>query len=129
MLAKLKDGLGLCLFPEATRTHDGKIAALKPGFSLLSRRAKAPIVPVIVDGAFECWPRTKKFFTPWKHVSVTYGKCIELDEIAGMNDEQLAQKLTVILRQMHNQARIRLRKPPYDYDLKSADVAEAGVTG
>jgi len=124
MLARLKEGLGLVLFPEATRTSDGKISPLKPGFALLSRRAKAPIVPVIIDGAYECWPRTRKFFTPWMHVSVTYGTSIPAEEIAKMTDEQVTDKLNEILRQMHNQARKRMKKTLYDYKPVMSDKCE-----
>ena len=50
IIEKLKAGHGIVLFPEATRTHDGRIADIKPGFGLLSRRANVPVVPVVVDG-------------------------------------------------------------------------------
>ncbi len=115
MLARLEDGLGLCLFPEATRSMDGKIAPLKPGFAFIVRKSKASIVPVIVDGAFECWPRHQRFFIPGYHIAVQYGRCINYDEIASMTDEQIADYITSILCQMHNKCRIRMHKKPYDY--------------
>jgi 1-acyl-sn-glycerol-3-phosphate acyltransferase len=38
VISKLKEGWGVCLFPEGTRTSDGKITPFKPGFGLLCRR-------------------------------------------------------------------------------------------
>jgi 1-acyl-sn-glycerol-3-phosphate acyltransferase len=115
MLARLSDGFGLCLFPEATRTSDGRIALLKPGFSFIVRKSKAPIVPVIIDGAFDCWPRHQKLFNPGQRISVDYGKCIQPEEVEKMTDRELAQHMTGIMREMLNQCRIKRGKQPYKY--------------
>ncbi len=71
IIRKLKAGNGVCLFPEATRTKDGKISPFKPGFGLLCRRGKAAVVPVVIDGAFECWPKHKKFFSPGSKIAIS----------------------------------------------------------
>jgi 1-acyl-sn-glycerol-3-phosphate acyltransferase len=107
IIGKLKEGGGVCLFPEATRTRDGKIAPFKPGFGLLCRRGKAAVVPVVIDGAFECWPRHKKIFSP--------GKCITAEQVKEMNDMELAKNLTDILRRMQNDCRIKHGKEPLKY--------------
>ena len=116
MIGRLKEGYGLCLFPEATRTSDGRIAPLRPGFSLLSRKGNASIVPVVIDGAFQCWPRTKKFFSPWYRISVYYGKCIEPEQARSMSDDELAAHVTNIMRRMLNESRVRLGNEAYEYD-------------
>ena len=113
MLARLSDGFGLCLFPEATRTSDGRIAPLKPGFSFIVRKSKAPIVPVIIEGAFDCWPRHQKLFRPGQHISVNYGRCIQPEEVKEMTDKELAQYMTDIMRDMLNKCRIKRGKKPY----------------
>jgi len=110
----LKEGKGVCLFPEGTRTSDGKIAPLKSGFSLLCRRAEAAVVPAVIDGAFECWPRHKKIFSPGRIV-VCYGKAISAEQIKSMNNEELAEVLTDKLRQMQNNCRVAQGKKPLDY--------------
>ncbi len=56
-LRRLKDGQLITLFPEGTRTPDGRIHEMQPGAVLLARKAKVPIVPTLILGAFECWPR------------------------------------------------------------------------
>ena len=116
VISKLKEGSGVCLFPEATRTMDGKISQFKPGFGLLCRRGNAAVVPAVIDGAFECWPRHKKIFSPGSEITVCYGKCIPADEIKKMSDEELAERLTDTLRRMQNECRIKEGKEPYNYD-------------
>ena len=115
VIEKLKQGTGVCLFPEATRTRDGRIATFKPGLGLLCRRGRAGIVPVVIDGAFECWPRDNKIFSPGKTIVVRYGQFITAEQVNEMNDRQLAEKLTDTLRQMQNHCRINHGKKPYDY--------------
>ena len=114
VISRLKQDKGICLFPEGTRTRDGKIATIKPGFGLLCRRGNATIVPTVIDGAFECWPRTQKLFSTGR-VSLTYGQPIPADQVKNMTNEQLAQKLTTQLHQMQNDIRQKKNKSPYDY--------------
>lgn len=115
VISKLKAGYGLCLFPEATRTSDGKIAPFKAGFGLLARRANAAVVPVVIDGAFECWPRGKKMFSPGKKITICYGKCIPAEEAKKITDEELMKNLTEILRRMQAVSRMKSGKKPLEY--------------
>jgi cytidylate kinase len=116
IISKLNEGNGVCLFPEATRTSNGKITPFKPGFGLLCRRGGAAVVPVVIDGAFECWPRHKKLFSPGKHITIHYGKCIQPAEVKKINNKKLAKLLTDTLRQMQNNCRLNQGKNPYDYE-------------
>jgi cytidylate kinase len=115
VIGKLKAGNGICLFPEGTRSSDGRITAFKPGFGLLCRRGGASVVPVVIDGAFEVWPRYKKLFSPGGHINIQYGKCIPAAEVKKMDDRELAERLTETLRKMQNDCRVRQGKKPYDY--------------
>jgi 1-acyl-sn-glycerol-3-phosphate acyltransferase len=114
VIAKLKEGWGVCLFPEGTRTSDGKIVPFKPGIGLLCRRGGAAVVPVVVDGAFECWPRHKKIFSPGR-IEVSYGKAMQSEQVNNMSDMELAEVLTDTLRRMQKESRIRQGKEPYNY--------------
>ena len=114
IIERLKEGRGVCLFPEGTRTNDGRISLFKGGFGLLSRRGGAVIVPVVIDGAFECWPRHKKIFSPGR-IAVCYGKAILVEEAKSMGDKKLAEKLTDTMRQMQKDIREKQGKEPYSY--------------
>lgn len=115
IITKLKQGHGVCLFPEATRTTDGRIASFKGGFGLLCRRGNAPVVPALIDGAFECWPRHKKLFKPGSKITVCYGKPIPAGQIMEMEDEKFAALLTDTLRNMQSETRINQGKQPFNY--------------
>jgi 1-acyl-sn-glycerol-3-phosphate acyltransferase len=111
----LNEGDGVCLFPEGTRTEDGKILPFKAGLGLLCRRGNATIVPVVIEGAYDCWPRTQKLFSPGSTVIVRYGKAITVEEAKNMGDKKLAVFLTDTLRKIQNKIRIEQGKEPFDY--------------
>ena len=110
----LKAGKGVCLFPEGTRTEDGRIEPFKPGLGLLCRRGNAAIVPTVIDGAFECWPRHKKMFS-FGSIWLQFGQPITAGQAKEMGNEKLAQLLTQTLRQMQNDLREKRGKQPYNY--------------
>jgi len=114
VIGRLKKGGGVCLFPEGTRTYDGKISQLKPGLGLLCRRGGAAVVPVVIDGAFECWPRHKKLFSPGS-IRVCYGKAITAEQAKNMGDKKLAEVLTDTLRRMQTESRVKQGKKPFNY--------------
>jgi long-chain acyl-CoA synthetase len=57
----LKHGRVLLIFPEGTRSIEGRVAEFKKGAAILSYELGVPIVPVGVRGTFESWPRGGSF--------------------------------------------------------------------
>jgi 1-acyl-sn-glycerol-3-phosphate acyltransferase len=56
-IARLEAGNVLLVFPEGTRTRNGSIGPMKAGVGTLAERAAVPIVPVLIEGAYEVWPK------------------------------------------------------------------------
>lgn len=103
-LKRLKRGEMVVLFPEGTRTRDGSISELKPGFVSLARRGNVPILPVAVDGAYDAWPRDKKFPRPTK-IRAAFGPPIPHEDIKEMSDTALIEVLRERIVACHQQAR------------------------
>ena len=53
----LKAGNGVLVFPEGSRTLDGKLQAAEPGLGLVIAKTLAPVVPMRIFGAHEALPR------------------------------------------------------------------------
>ena len=58
-IGRVKAGNVVLLFPEGTRTHDGRLAPIMSGVGMLAARAGAPVVPTYIDGTFRAWPRQR----------------------------------------------------------------------
>jgi len=104
---RLKAGWCLVVFPEGTRTHDGKIGPIRPGVLAIARRAQVPVVPAVVEGAFEAWPRSSR---PRMHpIMVGYGPMIRPEEYEQMSREQLAARLYARMLRLQSELKGRRR--------------------
>ena len=61
ILDRLLAGGGIILFPEGTRTQDGKLQPARSGIGLTVIKSDAPVVPVRVFGTFEAYGRNINF--------------------------------------------------------------------
>ena len=57
----LKKGLCLGIFPEGTRSRDGKLHKAQAGVSLIAAMSKAPVVPTALIGTNRIWSKEEKF--------------------------------------------------------------------
>jgi 1-acyl-sn-glycerol-3-phosphate acyltransferase len=69
----LKSGWNLVLFPEGSRSPDGRIQEFKPGVGHLANETGTPVVPMHIRGAFQIMPRGQKLPLPGP-VRVRIGK-------------------------------------------------------
>jgi 1-acyl-sn-glycerol-3-phosphate acyltransferase len=94
------------VFPEGTRSRDGNLGAFKPGLTLVARRAKVPILPVAVEGAYRAWPRSESIPRPGD-VQVHYGPPILPGQIALCSDEELSNLVEQRVRECFELLRTR----------------------
>ena len=62
----LKDGMSLVIFPEGSRSWDGKMIPFKRGAFMLASEFNLPVVPLTIDGSFRRMPRYTYNVTPGK---------------------------------------------------------------
>ena len=91
---RLDKGYVVNVFPEGTRSEDGTIGPVAAGISLIVKRCKTdvPIVPVVIDGAHEAWPRHAKMPRP-RAVRIDYGRPIPSAEWRALSAEELARRV------------------------------------
>lgn len=64
----LRQGRNVIIFPEGTRTPDGELGEFKKMFAILSVELGVPVVPVVINGAFDALPKGRKVPLPKKIV-------------------------------------------------------------
>ena len=81
ILAKLlKKNKNIAIFPEGTRTRDGKIDKFKKSFAILAKELNVDIQPYVIDGAYELFPAGKKFPRPGK-ITIEFLDKIKVDNL------------------------------------------------
>jgi 1-acyl-sn-glycerol-3-phosphate acyltransferase len=103
-IERIEQGRVVNIFPEGTRSEDGTIGTLAPGMVLILNRVKTPfvVVPLLIDGAFEAWPRKKKFPHPHR-IRMAFGSAIPCAEFKGVKPEAVAARLREALIQLQEQ--------------------------
>ncbi len=76
----LKKGNAVLIFPEGTRSFDGKLGKAHDGACFIAHRANVPTIPVYHKGAEKMMPRGSKRIRRAK-LSVTFGKPIDFSHI------------------------------------------------
>ena len=63
-LEKIKEGCSIIIFPEGTRSEDGKIGPFKKGSNLIASRSKSPMVPITIIGSGDIIKKGSATITP-----------------------------------------------------------------
>ncbi|MFE4664246.1 lysophospholipid acyltransferase family protein [Streptomyces sp. NPDC056716] len=92
--AAIREGLGvlrkgelLGIYPEGTRSHDGRLYKGKVGVAVMALRARVPVVPCAMIGTFEAQPPGK--IVPNVHpVTIRFGEPLDFSRYAGMEHEK-----------------------------------------
>jgi 1-acyl-sn-glycerol-3-phosphate acyltransferase len=72
----VRTGGAILVFPEGTRSADGRLQAAQPGVGMIVAKTGAPVAPMRIFGSFEAFPRNRKF--PRRAtISVVVGKPLQ----------------------------------------------------
>ncbi|MEV4945731.1 lysophospholipid acyltransferase family protein [Streptomyces sp. NPDC053755] len=94
--AAIREGLGvlskgelLGIYPEGTRSHDGRLYKGKVGVAVMAITAGVPVVPCAMVGTFEIQP-PGKVVPKVKRVTIRFGAPLDFSRYAGMEGEKAA---------------------------------------
>ena len=78
VVRQLRAGEKVIIFPEGNRSEDGKLQKAEGGVGLVIAKARAPVLPARVFGAFEALPRHRSLLRP-SRVTVVFGRPWHVD--------------------------------------------------
>lgn len=104
----LKEGQSLLVFPEGTRTTDGKTAPFATGTMLLIKRSMPMVVPVAIEGTFDAWPKGRHF-KPWGRVGIEFGDPIPAQQLIDLGADAALQSLQQTVETMRLQLAQRMK--------------------
>ncbi|MDD5073295.1 MAG: lysophospholipid acyltransferase family protein [Candidatus Omnitrophica bacterium] len=92
----LGKGEALGVFPEGSRSYDGRLGAGRRGAAIMALRSGAPVVPCAVKGAFKAYPRNSVLPRPCP-VEIIIGKAIEPGRMDEPDDRTVDSLLAGIM--------------------------------
>ncbi len=97
----IKKGKSMVIFPEGTRSEDGKLGAFKPGSLKLAVKSGAPIVPVAIKGTVNILSK-KKFAIKPSEVEAHVLPPIMQDEDVKKDTNVLMEKIRIAIMEKLN---------------------------
>jgi len=91
-VAKIREGVSVLVFPEGTRSPDGRIHSFKKGGFTLAIKASAPIVPISIWGSRDVLPRSSLRVRPGK-IEIVIGKPIRTYDRGLAGRDELMKKV------------------------------------
>ena len=79
--------LVVALFPEGTRSLDGKLGKAEAGIGLIAIKSGVNIIPIYVSGTDKVLPRGQKHITPNK-VRAKIGRPVNIEECKNISDKR-----------------------------------------
>ena len=99
---KIKNGTSIFLFPEGTRSKDGKLAEFKDGGFKIATKSKAPIVPVGIQGTSDILENHFPIIKSGK-VIVNFGKPVYTSEMSKAEQKSLPDLVREQVKELSNQ--------------------------
>jgi 1-acyl-sn-glycerol-3-phosphate acyltransferase len=95
-LKRLGRGVSLLVYPEGTRSYEGRLLPFKRGVFVLAIRAGVPIVPVTVEGAANIMPKRRWELYPGL-VRITVHPAVETRGLTEEDRHRLAEEIRTIV--------------------------------
>lgn len=87
----INEGCSMVIFPEGTRSKDGKVGEFKKGSLKLATKSKVPIVPVSIDRASRSFEDNRKF-RPAK-IKVVFGEKVDTKKLSKEEEKSLTENI------------------------------------
>ena len=109
ILDRLNTGACILLFPEGTRSRDGRLQSAKSGIGLTVIKSAAPVVPVRIFGAYEAYGRHHLLPRPYR-VIVKFGEPLPFTELRAEAATCPKPRLKVIYQEVADQIMAAIAK-------------------
>ena len=88
---RIRAGTSIVIFPEGTRSPDGRLQEFKSGGAILAIRAQVPVVPIAILGTYEVMPKGSLRVRP-RPVEIRVGEPISTEGLSQRDREDLLRR-------------------------------------
>jgi 1-acyl-sn-glycerol-3-phosphate acyltransferase len=89
----LNRGSSIMMFPEGTRSFDGRLKPFKPGSFDLALKTQRPILPIVIEGSAEALPKRGFLLRGHHPITVTILEPIPYTSFADASVQQLSDEV------------------------------------
>lgn len=97
----LAAGNSVFIFPEGTRSANGRVSGFKRGAFELAKRTGRPILPIVIDGSAHALPKKGLTTSGFHRIKVRLLDPIEPESFAEESVEQLTDRVRGLIRAEH----------------------------
>lgn len=87
----LREGRLLGIYPEGTRSPDGRLYKGKTGVARIALEARVPVVPVVMIGTEDVNPIGSRFWRPRK-LEIRFGKPLDFSRYEGLSGDRFVER-------------------------------------
>ncbi|MCB0481414.1 MAG: 1-acyl-sn-glycerol-3-phosphate acyltransferase [Flavobacteriales bacterium] len=87
----LRSGSSVYIFPEGTRSKDGRMKKFAPGAFILAKRTKVPILPLVISGTCDAMPKNSLNIDKTCKMNLTVLDPIDPSQFENMSTENLTE--------------------------------------
>lgn len=92
----------IAIFPEGTRTVNGKISPFYRGFIYLLRTTDISVMPVTLNGFFDLKPKNRFYIDFGSKLGVKIHKPIPKEELVNKTDEEIIDTVKNVIESAYN---------------------------
>jgi 1-acyl-sn-glycerol-3-phosphate acyltransferase len=92
----LNSGSSIMMFPEGTRSPDGRLRRFKPGAFELAKSAKCPLLPIVVHGTASALPKRGLILQGRHQIKIEVLDSIPYESFEKLSGEELALEVREI---------------------------------
>ena len=100
--ALLRRGVSIMMFPEGTRTKDGRVHKFMPGAFLLAKKSKVDLLPVVINGNYDAFGADGRSGLQAPHTfTVRILPSLHSSEYEDMRFDEISRKMEDTIREEH----------------------------